>query len=207
MYIPKQFENTNIELLQGFIEQHSFMTIISHANDSPVISHIPVALDKTQGKFGVLRWHVAKLNPHATLFSEGRPAVCVFQGPHAYISPSWYAGKENVPTWNYAVLHAHGIPQPISQMKLADDLTHMVRYYESLKKHGEPYSVSSDFKAKLIEHIVGFEMEIISLEAKFKLSQNRKQADQESLIQGLLAENTPDTIALATLMQSLNPSL
>lgn len=186
------------EHLYEFIEKYNFATLINHHDGKLNISHIPVMLDRDKGDHGTLIWHVSKQNPHACGFDGDKEALFIFNGPHAYISPTWYNSSPNVPTWNYAVVHAHGKPEQVSEKQLADDLTQLVLKYES-----DTYIIPNDYKNKLISHIVGFSMEITKIESTFKLGLNRSIKDQEGILEGL--RNNPDTdqLSLADLMQSL----
>src|SRR5579872_1071351 len=109
MYIPDSFENKNIAGLHRFIETYGFATLINYHESGLHVSHVPVMLDKTRGQFGTLIWHLAKLNQHTEVLNGKNSSLCIFHGPHSYISPAWYKTSPNVPTWNYAVVHAYGI--------------------------------------------------------------------------------------------------
>ena len=100
MYTPTHFENQNIDQLQQIIEQFNFATLISHAANNFQVSHVPMLLDRTHGKYGTLRWHVAALNPHAKL-DDRQKALCIFHGPHAYISSNWY---QNIPACRRGII-------------------------------------------------------------------------------------------------------
>jgi transcriptional regulator len=203
MYIPKSFENKNIEQLHQIIERFNFATLISHNNGEIAVTHIPVMLDRNQGQYGMLFWHVANLNSHSTEFDGSKNALVIFHGPHAYISPTWYKNAPSVPTWNYAAVHAHGIPEVINKEQLADDLTKMVSQHERMLSTNTNYIIPDDYKSKLIEHITGFRMRITRLEGKFKLGQNRSVEDQDGMLQGLRDQNSTDSITLADFISSV----
>lgn len=203
MYIPKSFVNNNLEQLHQLIEKFNFATLISHSNDEFQTTHIPLMLNKTQGQYGTLLGHMAKLNPHLNAFDGNTNTLCIFHGPHSYISPTWYKTSPSVPTWNYVVVHAYGNPVLISQAQLSDDLTRMVQEHEATISNTENYVIPEVYKSKLLDHIVGFKIEILRIEGKYKLGQNRSQADQSSLIEGLLKQNTTESTTLADFIQSL----
>ncbi|MBY0545320.1 MAG: FMN-binding negative transcriptional regulator [Gammaproteobacteria bacterium] len=206
MYLPKSFENKNLEQLHELIEKFNFATLISHYNGETEVTHIPVMLNRSLGEYGTLFWHVANLNPHAKLFTENTSALLIFHGPHGYISPTWYKTASNVPTWNYAVVHAHGIVQIMDKKELADNLTSMVNWHENAFVQNTRYIISNEFKSKQIEYITGFSMAITKIEGKFKLSQNRSSEDRHGVLDGLRSHNTSDSNALADLMESINNS-
>jgi transcriptional regulator len=111
MYVPKAFAIDDLAQLQDFMEEFNFATVVTERDGELTASHIPFLLDRGVEPYGVLRAHVAIRNPQLQDFRSGSQALVIFQGPHTYISPSWYAKPENVPTWNYAVVHAYGVPK------------------------------------------------------------------------------------------------
>lgn len=184
MYTPKSFEVNDPKFLYWVMKQYNFVTVISQCDPVPMISHVPVILEETVGKNGVLSFHLSRLNAHIEELDGKKKAVCIFHGPHGYISPAWYKSFPSVPTWNYVVVHAHGKPAQMKEKELSEHLKDLVVLHEkTLKK--EPYIVPAEYQKKLMEHIVGFKMEIDSIEGKFKLSQNRDPLDQESVIENL----------------------
>ena len=190
---------TDINQLHQFIEQFNFATLISHNNGELNVSHIPVTLHRNQGPHGTLTWHVAKQNPHSREFDGIKTALCIFHGPHAYISPSWYKSSPNVPTWNYAIARASGIPKQVSKEQQSSDLSQMVTQHEGKSS----YIIPDDYKLKLIDHIIGFRMEITKIESTFKLGLNRSQEDQDGMIAGLLKQHNNEGLALAEFIQSI----
>jgi transcriptional regulator len=204
MYIPQDFKNNNIEQLHHFIVQYNFATLVSHCNGEMQVTHIPVMLDTQIGIYGTLTWHMAQLNEHHKHLNGNTEALFIFHGPHAYISPTWYKRVPSVPTWNYAVVHVRGIPQMISQAQLSDDLTKMVDYHESILNLDKSYNIPKDYKQKLLDHIVGFKMEIKQIEGKFKLGQNRSLEDQMGVLQGLKNTQSSEGITLANFIENLN---
>lgn len=198
MYTPPSFQVTDLGQLHNFIEAYPFATLISQSGNDLDVSHIPVLLDRKKGEKGTLLWHVAKANPHASTFDTPKSALFIFRGPHAYISHGWYETSPSVPTWNYAVVHAHGTPQKVDKEHLSEDLSRMVRHFE--RKNDIEYpspEIPKTYRESLLDHIVGFHMEITRIEGKFKLGQNRSPEDQKGMIKGLYAENTHESTELA----------
>jgi len=191
---------TDINQLHKFIEQFNFATLVSHDNEELNVSHIPVILNRKQGTQGTLVWHVAKQNPHSRSFDGTKNALFIFHGPHAYISPGWYKSSPSVPTWNYAVIRAYGNPTQVSNEQLASDLSQMVAQHEE----NSNYIIPDDYKLKLIDHIVGFSMEIMRIESTFKLGQNRSQEDRNGMLAGLQSNSAGS--ALAEFIQSIQKS-
>jgi transcriptional regulator len=188
MYIPAAFRETRLEVLQALIREHSFATLISEVDGQPFATHMPFLLDPTRGPNGTLRGHMARANPHWRSFSEATVALVTFQGPHAYISPSWYLSEPAVPTWNYSAVHAYGTPTLLSEWhdvrKLLEDT---VNTFESgFAEQWSTARAGEDYIARLGQGITAFEIPIDRLEGKRKLSQNRL-SDIESAAAGLLA--------------------
>jgi len=130
MYIPVPFQEANPELLAALIKDYSFGMLITAPEGVPFITHLPFLLDPSAGKHGKLLGHMARANPQWRHFASGNEVLAVFQGPHAYISPSWYLAP-NVPTWNYAVAHVRGMP------RLVEDPAELDALVERLTQHHE----------------------------------------------------------------------
>lgn len=187
MYIPAWFHEQNRAVLHDLMRQFSFATLVTQTTDADggglFASHLPFVLDAERGEYGVLRTHVALANPQGRLLSEEREILVLFQGPHAYISPSWYAKHPSVPTWNYAVVHAYGLPRLLSDDELRATLEDVVTLYES--GFEQPWTLQelpAEYLNGMARGIVGIEIALTRLEGKFKLSQNRSQEDRERVI-------------------------
>lgn len=187
MYIPAPFAETRVDVLHGFVRAHPFATMVTTGDDGlPFATHLPLLLDAGRGPHGTLCGHVARPNPQAADLAAAREVLAVFHGPHAYVSPTWYATAPSVPTWNYAVVHAYGVPRVVDDPAAVRDLLEAaVRAFEA---PGSPWT-TSDLPARYLESmtagVVAFELPIQRLEGKFKLSQNRPQADRDGVIAAL----------------------
>src|SRR5882672_9800977 len=117
LYIPKPQLVEDRKFLHDFMDEFSFVDLVTAA-PSIRITHIPVILDRSIGKYGAIYGHISRQNPQSKAFDGRQPAVIVFRGPHSYISPTWYAKTEVVPTWNFAVVHASGTLKPIDDKKM-----------------------------------------------------------------------------------------
>jgi transcriptional regulator len=167
----------------------------------PVIAHLPFLLDRGRGPCGTLLAHVARANPARLAAEAGAPAVAVFSGPHAYISPGWYTSRDEVPTWNYVVVHAHGVLRALDDAGLLDLLARLAAVHEQGRP--DPWSLADltpETMGELFPAITGFAMEITAIEGKLKLSQNRRPEDREGAIRGLAERGSPDDLALVGLM-------
>jgi transcriptional regulator len=183
MYIPKAFEVTDLSTLHEFIETYSFGTLVTVAGEQPVATRLPLILDRTRGRQGTLLGHVARANPQWRSFDGDRQCLVMFDGPHAYISPSWYATSPAVPTWNYTAVHVYGIPRPFHDAgQLAELVDRLVGIYEGKMTEPWPGKLPGDFKAAMLKAIVGFTIEIDRIEGKFKLGQNRPVEDRSGAV-------------------------
>jgi len=200
MYIPPLFKEENPERLAALIQDYSFGILVTSPDGIPFVTHLPFLLDPSAGKHGKLFGHMARANPQWRHFAPDTEVLAVFQGPHAYISPSWYLSP-NVPTWNYAVAHVRGIPRLIEDPTELDALVErLTQFHESQMPSPYQSGLADELRARLLEMIVGFEIEIAELQGKFKISQNRSPEEQQSVIAGLNQINNPLAAAVARLM-------
>jgi transcriptional regulator len=203
MYTPPSFLQTDLEKLHAFIDEHSFATLISQADGEPVATHLPLLLDRGRNSPGSLIGHLARANPQWQSVTDQR-VLTIFHGPHAYISPSWYAADNVVPTWNYLAVHVYGSFRLIPDSdRLRELLQRMVERYES--RQIRPWKMESQdetFLSRMRQAIVGFEIEIERIEGKWKLSQNHPQERRENVAEKLIESNDPDARQIAMLMRS-----
>ncbi len=195
MYVPGHFDASDLGFCHDVIRAYPFAPIIT----GTTASHVPFLLDAERGPSGTLVGHVAAANTHhADLTGSGGPALVVFTGPHAYVSPTWYDTQPAVPTWNYCVVHAVG-----SARLLDDEATR--RYLARLAAHFDSSwrfeALPADYQAKMVRGIVAFELEISRLEGKAKLSQNRSATDRQNVIAALEASAAPGDVEVARWMR------
>ncbi len=186
LYIPKPHLVEDRKFLHNFMDEFSFVDLVT-SGPTLRITHIPVWLDRDLGQYGKLYGHISRRNPQSEAFDGQQSGVIVFRGPHSYVSPSGYSKTESVPTWNFAVVHASGKLNPITDKKtLHDLLAKLISKFEDHEKSNYDFArLSEDYKYDLIGRIVGFEMEIELLEGKFKLGQERSAADQQGILRKL----------------------
>jgi len=202
MYVPSAFEVTDPEKLGEVISSNSFGMLISRDGDSFFASHLPFLHYPKQGKNGTLVSHMAKANRHWQLFREGEESFVIFNGPHAYISPTSYVSEIAVPTWNYVTVHVHGFPRlKESKAELNEILDETVRKNESGRPDPWTPNLPDEMKAKLQQAIVGFEIEISRMEGKFKLGQNRSKEDREKMLRALENSSDSESVRLAAYMK------
>lgn len=204
MYVPPSFDVSDERILESFISRYGFATLITSSSAGLIASHIPFTLRK-RGDANCLIGHVARANNQWRTFDGNVEALAIFHGPHAYVSPSWYATGPAVPTWNYSVVHVYGKPLAREDGDFtAAALRDLVARHEGAR--AKPWRIEDlavDFYEKLTGAIVAFEMPIDRFEGKFKLGQNRSQDDRLGMLKGLDAEGSPDADALAEFIRNL----
>lgn len=202
MHCPSMFREERLDVLHGLVTAHPLGTLITAGNKGLMANLIPFTLHDG-GEYGILRAHLASGNKQLEALREGAEALVVFQGPECYVTPSWYPSKTEhgkvVPTWNFAMVQVRGIPQVIDDPSWAKaQIDEMTNLHES--KRQQPWKVSDapdDFIASQLKAIVGIEIPILSIEGKWKVSQNRLPADRQGVIDGLRSEQIcPSMLAL-----------
>lgn len=208
MYTPKHFEEPRIDVMHELMRARPLATLVTLTSGGLDANHIPLHLIDQPAPFGTLRGHVARANPLWRDFSPDTEVLAIYQGPDSYITPSWYATKQQtgrvVPTWNYAVVHAHGT------LRVIDDATWVRAQIEALTDHHEanfprPWAVADaphEYTEKLIASIVGIEIVITRLSGKWKVSQNQPEQNQASVIEGLKNSELRDAPAVAALVKA-----
>jgi transcriptional regulator len=202
LYVPSHFRQDDPDAAYRLIESHAFGTLVSAGPAGLHVSHLPFLPERDgTGRLRLLA-HVARANEHWKALADARDVVAIFQGPHAYVSPTWYSVHPSVPTWNYAVVHAHGRARLMDEAELHDLLLRLSSHYEA--PNTPPWKLSAlpaDYTQSMLNAIVGFEIEVERLEAKFKLSQNRA-ADAAHVADVLQSKGEPE---LAALMRETPP--
>jgi transcriptional regulator len=200
VYIPPLHKEDRIDVLHEAIRGTGLATLVTTTPDGLIASHIPLLLDPEPAPYGTLIGHLARPNPQAR--GATGEALVIFQGPEAYITPSWYATKREtakvVPTWNYVAVHAYGTIEFFDDKeRLRDVVTRLTRRQEEAR--AEPWAVTdapADFIDMMLKGIVGLALPITRLEGKWKMSQNRPAEDRAGVVAGLTAEERQDVAAL-----------
>jgi transcriptional regulator len=202
MYMPELYRETDLPTLHGLMREYSFATLVTQHNGAPFATHTPVVLAADEGPYGTLYGHIARANPQRRDFDETQEALIMFQGPHSYVSPSWYEVALSVPTWNYTAVHAYGTLRPITEYEeFYALLSTLVRTYESQFATPWLFQLPDDYVRKMMQGIVGFGMRITRLEGKYKLSQNRSLTDQQNVAATLQQSRDPVSQDVGRLMQ------
>jgi transcriptional regulator len=206
MYVPKHHEENDISVLHALIAKHPLGAWVTQADGELVANHVPFLIDASAAENGTLIGHVARANPVWRSFSTSAPSIVIFQGAEAYITPSWYPSKhahgKAVPTWNYAVVHAHGIPHVIEdRVWLRAHLNRLTDVHEA--GQALPWQVADapeEYVERMLENIIGIEIPIAKLVGKWKTSQNRPEPDKLGVVAGLLARGDPQANDMAALV-------
>jgi transcriptional regulator len=206
MYLPKAFAVEDLTQLQDFMDEFNFATVVTQRDGELTASHIPFVLDRSVEPCGVLRAHVAINNPQLEDFRSGSQALVIFQGPHTYVSPSWYVNPQNVPTWNYTVVHAYGVPKIMDRESMIALLQNLVGKHEGA--FPKPWGFDSDdpFMQRQMPAIAGFEIKIEKLQGKFKLNQNRSAEDRAGVVAALSESEDPGQRAVGELISQRRSS-
>ncbi len=203
LYVPRHFDAGNRIAIARLVHDHPFATLLTPVAGEPQLSHVPLLWAGDCEPYGTLLGHFARANPHVEHAAAGE-SIAIFHGPHAYVSPSWYAQPAvAVPTWNYAVVHAHGtleLAREPSETRAILDL--LIHRFESGRAAPWAPGLDRARMAAMIEAIVGFRMKIKRIDAKFKLSQNRTPDDRARVAAALAAEGYPDAEATAAWMRA-----
>ncbi|WP_088013773.1 FMN-binding negative transcriptional regulator [Gottfriedia acidiceleris] len=199
MYIPKYYKVTNPKEIWNFVQKNSFGTIITTKQGKPIATHLPLGLSK-KGEDYYITGHIAYGNPQWRTFENSKEVLVMFQGPHAYISSSWYEVEE-VSTWNYQAVHVYGKASILERDELVDELTIMLEKYE--KNREKPVlwdKLSPQILESELKGIVGFKIKVDEIQASYKLSQNRNEKDYLNIIDHLHKEEDPYSKQMAELM-------
>lgn len=189
LYVPPHFESEDVELAKELISSYPFATLISYDSDEPWITHLPLFWDPDRQ---VLLGHMARANPHSLLIESASPTLAIFAGPHAYISPKWYETPGQVPTWNYAVAHMHGVPTALNEGETVHAVLALARRYEP------EFTMDRDRLAKQALGVVGFSLQVERVDLKLKMSQNKTEADRLNVVEALLKRDGPDDDQVAS---------
>jgi transcriptional regulator len=202
LYTPSHFATSERAAVARLMHDYPFATLITLASPEPLVSHVPLLLVPGCEPHGTLIGHVARANPHWRA-ATGSESIAIFHGPHAYVSPAWYVeSAKAVPTWNYAVDHAHGmldvIDDPVETRRVLEALVHR---FESHRDSPWTFAMPERERDALVGAIVAFRFRIRRLAAKFKLSQNRVAVDQARVAAALDAAGDSESAAVAAWMR------
>ena len=209
MYVPPPFKEEDVSVLHDVIRRSGLGTLVTLGADGIEASHVPMLLDSEPAPYGTLHGHVASSNPQWQRAAPDSHALAIFLGPDAYVSPSWYATKQEtgkvVPTWNYVAIHVYG------PLRFFDDSDQLLAHVTKLTERQEgrraaPWAVTDapeDYIRGQLKRIIGFAMPIARLEGKWKMSQNRPARDRVGVVEGLVREGQSSEAVVAKIVAAL----
>ncbi|MGB6478036.1 MAG: FMN-binding negative transcriptional regulator [Candidatus Sulfotelmatobacter sp.] len=202
MYIPEYFRVRDHEDAIKFMRANPFAILISSTESGPFATHLPIFVRAENGEEKIiLRGHVAKANPHWRYLEQQPQCLTIFHGPHSYISPSNYTARESVPTWNYGAVHLYGNAQVFSSPEALQGILHELIHTFEPAYASQWASLDEAYRERMLRQIVGFEIEVTKMEAKFKLGQNRAREYQHNMITSLEKANDTVVSGVARLMK------
>jgi transcriptional regulator len=211
LYLPAHFNETRSEVMHALMRAHPLCTLVTQCNGGLVANHVPMQTLDEPAPLGSIRGHIARANPLWRDYRAETQALAIFQGPQVYISPSFYPSKaktgEVVPTWNYAVVHAGGTLRFIQDAGwLRDFVAGLTATHEMPRS--QPWKIDDappPYIDKMLSLIVGFEFSIATLSGKWKVGQNRSQADQAGVIRNLQNAHDADSQEMAAMLAARAP--
>ena len=205
MYTPSHFVEQDLSKLHAMMRRHPFALLVTQHGGRSHLTHLPFHLDATRGPKGTLEAHLARVNPHCEAIAAGAPCTVVFQGPDAYVSPRWYVDPtKNVPTWNYVAVHVHGRVRPVSEpAQLLDMIGRLTDEHEAYIERPWSLREAQAHSEHLVKHILGFTLEIETLEGKFKLSQNRTDGDRAGVLKEFAKSRDSSVHEMLEMMRGL----
>jgi transcriptional regulator len=205
MYRPDHHRVDDLSLMHALMRARPFVALVSESAEGLDATHLPTVL-KDEGPYGVVEFHLARANPHWKYLAERNEVLMIFQGPEGYITPNWYPSKAEhakvVPTWNYAIVHAHGRPE---MMQDKDWLRRHVAELTAQQERSEvkPWALTDapeTFIEVMLRGIIGFRLTITRLEGKWKMSQNRDVKDRDGVVTGLGKRAAGDDLEMADIV-------
>ncbi|RUA13850.1 MAG: FMN-binding negative transcriptional regulator [Flavobacteriia bacterium] len=201
MYTPSHYQNNDIAEIKDFLVHNSFGILINIVDNKPWGTHIPLELETDGNGHDVLVGHIAKANPQWKSFDEEAEVLCIFNGPHAYVSSSWYK-EEEVPTWNYIAVHVYGKLKVLGEAETMQSMHRLVEKYEHDSKDPISLKNMSVKTLRQVKGVVGFQIQITDIQATYKLSQTRVE-DHPKIISEL-GERDAGSKAIAQKMDAKN---
>jgi len=203
MYTPRHNRMEDRATLVAFMRAHSFAALVTHGDAGLQATHLPVAVEK-DGETVRLLAHVAKANPQWRDFAPEREVMMIFAEPHAYVSPQHYERAESVPTWNYAAVHAYGVPRLIEDRDEKHAQQEKLVALHDAAYHARFHDLPREYVDRMLGAIVSFANTVTRLDSRFKLSQEKLPVERERIIATLAASDASPAIETAELMREHN---
>ena len=205
MYIPNYFQIKDLAEIENFLLHNAFGILISTKNQTPIATHIPIELQKNNKDEWLLRGHIARANPQSETFLNNSQVLCIFQSAHHYVSASWYS-QPNASTWNYQAVHIYGSPRILCEEELLKDLEKLTNKYEKSSEAPLTFDkLPPEMIRGYVKDIIGFEINVEDIQAKYKLSQNRNSRDHQKIVEELEKQDDPNATLVAEEMKRNKP--
>ena len=198
MYIPPKYKNENLAEVRDFLKEHAFAILVNQVDGRPWATHIPLELEVDEDGKDILVGHIAKANPQWKYFESAKEVLCIFNGPHSYVSSTWYK-EEEVPTWNYVAVHVYGSLELLDQEALLHSLHRLVDKYEHNSEHPLSLNDLSEKTMRQIKGVIGFKILITEIQAAYKLSQGRDHDHPKIILE--LEQRSAASKEIASLMK------
>ena len=203
MYISKLYREEDREKILVFLKQNEFATLVTYDGEKPTASHLLMEVVE-DGERLFINGHMSRANPLWKTFEKNSEVLVIFQGPHTYISPTWY-NHVNVPTWNYQAVHVYGSPRIVTDHAEAYNLlSKLIKRHEAENQY-KLETLPQDFVAKEMKGIVAFQIEVTRIEANYKLSQNRNDEDYHNIVSRLEKRDDEMSHGVANAMKEKRP--
>jgi transcriptional regulator len=180
VYIPKAFAVEDRAMATAFMRAHSFATLVSNAPEL-IATHVPLLIKEAEDGALSLHFHLARANEHWQAFDGVQETLVIFQGPHGYVSPSLYAHHPSVPTWSYQAVHAYGPASVLTAQEARQHVLELIAYNEAGRQEPWTPQLPEDYFQGRLADVVAARIDVLRIEAKFKVSQNRPRDDREAV--------------------------
>lgn len=206
VFVRPCWQPASFEEAYQLIEEYPWALLVNNGDEGPFVTNVPLLVDRKRGPFGKLLGHIARANAHAdALFGTTAPTLAVFHGPYSYVTPSWYPNRDMPGTYYYSAVHCYGYVRPQTDAELEATLELLNNRMEAQIPNGwKIHEVSRSEITRRLPHIVGFELEIARLEAKFKLGQDEPRKDALAIADHLSASPDVSQKALAEAVRRAN---
>ena len=185
MYTPKHYEVTDRSKMLEFMKSNNFGILFSHTGGEPMATHLPFIIEEESGEQGLILGHMARAN-RQWRYADGQQVLVVFHGPHTYVSPTWYQAEDTVPTWDYVAVHATGVFKALEdRSELEESVGRLTAQHEASQPQPWQMDFSTDYSEQMLKRIVAFQIEITSIQGKWKLNQNHPEERRERVSEKL----------------------
>ena len=197
MYNISYFKEKDKQEIIAFMKEHSFAMVTGMGENYPVATQLPLEIEENQGKI-YFTGHLMRKTDHHLAFEKNNKVLVLFTGPHCYVSAAWYNDPKTASTWNYITVHARGEITFTDEEGTYNAIKTVTNKYEGTETKAAFNNMPQQYVKPLLKAIVGFSIEVETIENVFKLSQNKTREEQENIINHLRLRNTKDDLLIAS---------